>query len=356
MVDQVQLKEMLHYLDKMMNKLFLFTSLFVGVSLLNAQQDIHSSNWYFSNALINPAAVSTDGSTYSVFTNFRMQYMTVTGSPMRTNSLSAEMKIPSQSGGNNAFGLGLNFYNDQTGDARFMTNSFSIPVNYTIQVDFQNKLSIGLAPGFYTQGFNNKYQTWESQWNGTTFNSDAVSGENLNRSYAALDIGTGVFYQFERDNRSKYFAGFSAKHLTRPKIDFSFGGDKLYPLYTIHAGAEFTTRKNYFKIRPNVIYNISGPNKSLVFGTSAETLLDEGARVTTLRKYKSLQYGFYYRWNDAIIATFGVNIEGFMAGLSFDANVSSLNGATNSIGAIELYLKYGLVSKSTDTKKKKKKK
>jgi hypothetical protein len=45
-----------------------------------------------------------------------------------------------------------------------------------------------------------------------------------------------------------------------------------------------------------------------------------------------------------------------MAGLSFDANVSSLNSASNSIGAIELYFKYGLVTKSTDTKKKKKKK
>ena len=103
-----------------------------------AQQEIHSSNWYFSNALINPAAIATDGSSYSIFSNFRMQYFTVGGAPMRTNSLSAEMKIPDQTGGNNNFGLGLNFYNDQTGDARFMTNSFSIPVNYTIQVDYQN--------------------------------------------------------------------------------------------------------------------------------------------------------------------------------------------------------------------------
>ena len=321
---------------------------------LIAQQDIHSSNWYFSNALVNPAAVATDGSSYSIFSNFRMQYFTIGGAPMRTNSLSAEMKIPDQTGGDNNFGLGLNFYNDQTGDARFMTNSFSIPVNYTIQMDYQNKLSVGLAPGFFTQGFNPRYQTWESQWNGSTFNSNGPSGENLNKSYAALDIGAGLFYQLERDDRSKYFAGFSAKHVTRPKVDFSFGGDNLYPLYTIHAGAEFTTRKNYFRVRPNVMYISNGPNKSFVVGTSAETMLDEGARVTTLRKYKSLQYGFYYRWNDAIIATFGVNIEGFQAGLSFDANVSSLNNSTNSIGAIEVYLKYSMITKSTDTKKKKK--
>jgi type IX secretion system PorP/SprF family membrane protein len=356
MEDQVQLKEMLRYLDKMKTKIILLSSLFFGITSLKAQQDIHSSNWYYANALINPAAVATDGSTYSIYTNFRLQYFTLGGAPMRTNSLSAEMKMPDQSGSSNSFGMGLNFYNDQTGDGRFMTNSFAIPVSYTINLDYQNKLSIGLSPGFYTQGYNPNYQTWESQWNGTTFNPDAVSGENLNRSYVALDMGAGMFYQIERDDRSKYFAGFSAKHLTRPKIDFSFNGDKLYPLYTIHAGAEFTSKKKYLKVRPNVVYYSNGANKSVVFGSSAETLLDEGARVTTLRKYKSLQYGFYYRWNDAIIATFGVNIEGFMAGLSFDANVSSLNSASNSIGAIELYFKYGLVTKSTDTKKKKKKK
>jgi type IX secretion system PorP/SprF family membrane protein len=321
-----------------------------------AQQEIHSSNWYLSNALVNPAAVATDGSNYSIYTNFRLQYFTVDGSPMRTNSLAAEMKIPDQTGRDNNFGVGLNFYNDQTGDARFMTNSFAVPINYTMQLDYQNKLSIGISPGFYTQGFNSSAQTWESQWNGTEYNPLTVAGEKLNKSYAALDIGTGVFYQLERNDKSKYFAGFSAKHLTRPKIDFSFGGDKLYQLMTIHAGAEFSTRRNQYKIRPQVIYYTNGPNKSLVLGTSAETLLDEGARVTTLRKTKSIQYGFYYRWNDAIIASFGVNIDGFMAGLSFDANVSKLNTATNSIGAIELYLKYSIVSKSTDTKKKKKKK
>ena len=339
-----------------MKKILFFSSLFLSVVAVNAQQDIHSSNWYFSNALVNPAAVSTDGANYSAFTNFRMQYFTVGGAPMRTNSLSAEMKIPDQSGGENNFGLGLNFYNHQTGDARFMTTSFAIPVSYTIQLDYQNKLSVGLSPGFYTQGFNPSAQTWESQWNGSVFNPDAPTGENLNRSYAALDIGTGLFYQIERDNRSKFYAGFSAKHLTRPKVDFSFGGDKLYPLFTFHGGAEFISKKKYFKLRPQVIYHSNGPNSSLVFGTSAETLLYEGARVTTLVKTKSLQYGFYYRWNDAIIATFGINIEGFQAGLSFDANVSSLNNATNSIGAIELYLKYSMITKSTDTKKKKKKK
>ena len=66
---------MLHYLDKRMRTIILSVC---SVELI-AQQDIHSSNWYFSNALVNPAAVATDGSSYSIFSNFRMQYFTIGG-------------------------------------------------------------------------------------------------------------------------------------------------------------------------------------------------------------------------------------------------------------------------------------
>ncbi|MFM8243060.1 MAG: type IX secretion system membrane protein PorP/SprF [Crocinitomicaceae bacterium] len=54
----------------------------------------------------------------------------------------------------------------------------------------------------------------------------------------------------------------------------------------------------------------------------------------------------YYRWNDAIIATFGMNIAGYRFGLSFDATVSNLSDANNSIGALEVYFKSQFYSKT----------
>ena len=323
--------------------------LLVCTTSVQAQQDIQSSNWYQSNTLLNPAATATEDPDYGFYTNCRLQYLTFGGLPLRTNSFAGEVKIPDQKGKNNHFGVGLTAYNHQTGSTNFMTTAAYIPVSYTMQVDRYNKISVGMQPGIYMQGFNSERQTWESQWNGSVFTPDGA-GENLNSSYMALDIGGGVFYQLEYDG-SYFSGGFSAKHVTRPKIDFSFGGDRIYTLYTLHFSGDIETIRPNLRVRPNVVFQKSGPNSSFIFGSSVDNLLDEGARFTNLRKSKSLNYGVYYRWNDAIIAMLGMNISGFQFGLSFDATVSRFSNANNSIGAVEVYVKSQIYSKTKKSSK-----
>ena len=320
-----------------------------------SQQDPNSSVWFMSRGLLNPAAVATEVEDISFFTNFRYSYFTIDAAPMRTNGFVAEFKVPDKSERDNNFGIGINAYNDQVGDSKYTTNSISIPVSYTLELDFRNKLSIGVSPGFFQQSFDPQNQTWENMWNGNSFDPSISNNENFRNSYSTLDFGTGIFYELNIRNKSKYYAGLSFKHLTAQKIDFSFSGNKLYPLMTIHAGADIITKKRNMRISPQLIYYKSGPNNSFVIGTTAETLIDEGSRITTLRKSKSIQYGFYYRVNDAIVSTIGFNISGFKAGLAFDATVSNFNESNKSIGAVEVYLKYAFMKKSSKGSKKKKK-
>tara|TARA_B100000401_G_C52796558_1_gene716201 strand:+ start:1087 stop:2112 length:1026 start_codon:yes stop_codon:yes gene_type:complete len=335
---------------------YIYILIAIGTSnFLMSQQDPHSSVWFQSRALVNPAAVATEVEDFSFYTNFRYQYFTMDGQPMRTNSFAGEFRIPDKSDRGNHFGVGLNVYNDQTGDLKFVTNSISIPINYTLNIDFQNKLSIGICPGFFQQSFDPAAQTWENMWNGNSFDPTIPNNENFRNAYSTLDFGTGMFYEFNIRDKSRYYAGINFKHLTAQKIDFSFSGNKLYPLLTVHAGADIVTKKRNMKISPQFVYFKNGPNHSFCIGTSAETLIDEGSRITTLRKSKSIQYGFFYRYNDAIVSTFGVNISGFKVGLAFDATVSNLNESNKSIGAIELYMKYSFMNKTSNGKKKKKK-
>ncbi len=341
-----------------MKSLYLFfIFIFCGISQISlAQQDPNSSMWFMSRGLVNPAAVATEIEDVSFFTNFRYSYFTIDAAPMRTNGFVAEFKVPDKSDRDNNFGIGINAYNDQVGDSKYMTNSISIPVSYTLELDFQNKLSIGVSPGFFQQSFNPEAQTWENQWNGNSFDNTLPNNENFRESYSTLDFGTGIFYELNIRDKSKYYAGLSLKHLTGQKIDFSFSGSKLYTLLTVNAGADIITKKRNMRISPQVIYTKNGPNNSFIIGTSAETLIDEGSRITNLRKSKSIQYGFYYRVNDAIISTIGFNISGFKAGLAFDATISNFNEANKSIGAVELYLKYSFMKKSSKGSKKKKQK
>ena len=107
----------------------------------------------------------------------------------------------------------------------------------------------------------------------------------------------------------------------------------------VHAGANIVTKKRDLRINPQIMYFKTGPGSNLVGGVSLEHILKEGSAITNINKTVTVDYGFYYRHRDALITTFGFKIKGFKMGVSFDANLSYFNQATNSIGAVEIYIK-----------------
>ena len=323
-----------------MKKIILFSATALCFLQVNAQQDKNISAWYQSQVLYNPAAVATGTEDYSIFTNYRAQWLTVPEAGMRTNTLNAEFKIRDGAMSRNSFGVGISAMNDQTGDASFMTTSVSIPFNYTIALDRNNKFSVGLTPGFYQQSVNRANQTWENEWNGINFFSTPSSTElSLNSSYATIDLGTGLYYQHSTRNKSSFYAGYALNHLTRQKIAFSFGGDKMYMNMVVQAGADLTTKRRDFRVQPSMIYFRTGPSYNFTAGVSFEHTIKEGSEITNINKSNNVTYGFYYRHNDAVVATVGMKIKAIKFGLAFDANYSKLSQATSSLGAVEVYFK-----------------
>ncbi len=322
-----------------MKRIILFSAAALCFFKANGQQDKTISAWYQSQVLYNPAAVATGAEDYSIFTNYRSQWLTVPEAGMRTNTLNAEFKIRDGVMGRNSFGVGIAAINDQTGDASLMTTSVSIPFNYTVALDRNNKFSVGLSPGFYQQSVNRGSQTWENEWNGIGFFTSPNTELSLNSSYATIDLGTGVYYQHATRNKSTFYAGYALNHLTRQKIAFSFGGDKMYSNMVVQAGADIVTKRRDVHVQPSMIYFRTGPTYNFTAGVSFEHTIKEGSEITNINKSNNITYGVYYRHNDAIIATVGMKLKSVKFGLAFDANSSKLNQATSSIGAIEVYFK-----------------
>ncbi|MFM6934560.1 MAG: PorP/SprF family type IX secretion system membrane protein [Flavobacteriales bacterium] len=323
-----------------MKKIILFSATALFFLQAKAQQDKNMSTWYQSQVLYNPAAVSTGAEDYSFYTGYRAQWLTVPNAGMRTNTLNAEFKIRDGAMSKNSFGVGLSAVNDQTGDASFMTTSVSIPFNYTVALDRNNKFSVGLSPGFYQQSVNRGSQTWENQWTGINFLNSSTNTElSLNSSYTTIDLGTGLYYQHTTRNKSSFYAGYALNHLTRQKINFSFGGDKLYMNMVVQAGADLTTKRRDFHVQPSMIFFRSGPSYNLTAGCSFEHTIKEGSEITNINKSNNVTYGVYYRHNDAVIVTVGMKIKAIKFGMAFDANYSKLSQATSSVGAVEVYFK-----------------
>jgi len=340
--------EMLHFTDSIMNKIIIVFSLIVTAYSLKAQQAYNSSMWMQSPSIFNAGAVATGDEDYSFFTNCRLQYLTMNGSMMRTNSLSAGFKMSDGAYSKNNFGFGINVINDQSGDNQFMTNAITIPINYSIQMDERNKLSVGVAPGVYLQSYDPTLQNWESNWNGSNFNGlgNNTGGDPIfinstisRSSYGALDVNAGIHYQHIQRNKSRFYSGIAMNHLSRQKINFTQTGDKLYAQIVINAGADLATRRKDLKIQPQMMYFRNGPSNNMIFGIGCEHILESGSAVTNINKSKAFSYAAYYRWNDAVVATINYKFKSFKFGLAFDANVSRLNSATSGIGAVELYFK-----------------
>lgn len=318
-----------------------FVIILLGANQVFAQQDKSMSMWSQSPMMYNAGSVATGEEDYSFFTNFRYQWFTVGEKPMRTNILNASFKIPDGFLGSNNFGIGINAINDQTGDIGLTTTAVSIPINYTMSLDRRNKLSVGISPGFYQQGYDASSMTWENQWTGGGFNTGINNEPSLNAdaSYATIDISTGVFYQHTLRNKTLLYGGIGLNHLSKQKINFSFLGDRIYMQTVAHFGANIFTRKRDLRIQPQMMYFRTGPSSNLIGGISLEHVLKEGSTITSINKTVTVNYGFYYRHKDALVTTFGFKIKGFRMGVSFDANLSYFNQATNSLGAFEIYLK-----------------
>ena len=336
--------EMLHFTDSIMNKIIIVFSLIVTAYSLKAQQAYNSSLWMQSPSIFNAGAVATGDEDYSFFTNCRLQYLTMNGSMMRTNSLSAGFKMSDGAYSKNNFGFGINVINDQSGDNQLMTNAITIPINYSIQMDERNKLSVGVAPGVYLQSYDPTLQNWESNWNSSGFNGNIgdpifINSTLSRSSYGALDVNAGIHYQHVQRNKNRFYSGIAMNHLSRQKINFTNTGDKLYAQIVINAGADLVTRRKDLKIQPQMMYFRNGPSNNMIFGIGCEHILESGSVVTNINKSKAFSYAAYYRWNDAVVATVNYKFKNFKFGLAFDANVSRLNSATSGIGAVELYFK-----------------
>lgn len=313
----------------------------------NAQHDRLISNWSQSQMIYNPAAVATGNHDMSFFANHRSQWLTVPdmGIGMRTNYLNGEFKIKEKGNfsSENSFGIGFSILSDQTGTANLTTLSVAIPVNYTIGLDKRNKLSIGMSPGLIQQGSDRGDQTWENQWIGTGFDPTINVENSINTSYATMDLGAGVYYQHLLKTKSTLYFGYAVNHLVKPKMAWSFSGDKMYMQMVLQGGADFKTRNKDLRIQPNFLFFRAGNTNSFTAGLSLDNVIKEGSKITGINKSNSVNYGVYYRHKDAVVATFGMKIGGFRFGLAFDANTSRLNQATGGVGGVEIYFK-GLIN------------
>lgn len=324
----------------------LFSSLLALIWSMStsAQQDKHLTMWNENASQINPAAAGVMDEDIRFLTNFRMQWLPLNGTALRTNVFSIDAKLFKNKTTKSHMGVGLNFTNDQTGDARLTSNVISVPIAYNISLDKQSFFSIGVAPGFYSQSFGGS-QTWDNQWNGSTFDQTLNSGESaILANASSFDVGAGAQYKYKFDANSFINLGLSVNHINQPQMGYSSIETKLYRNINFYiSGSKFNPERK-FGFSPQALVSIMGPNYNILVGSYFEHELFESSQRTDYVQRSLLSYGFFMRWKDAVALSLAYKFSGLKIGVSYDINISPLSSATRSSGAIELFLKYSMMA------------
>lgn len=327
----------------MIKKLFILAIL--GISQgVTGQYAYNSSLFYQTPALFNVATIATGAEDFAFCTAFKMQNLTMTGTPMRTNALVGEFKIADGPMSKNNFGIGFTVVNEQTGESKLMATEVNMPINYTMQLSQFSKFSVGVSPGMILMSYDPTMPSWESDWNGWGYTGSIgdpifINSTLSRNSNSAFNVNTGVQYQYQTRSKSRFFGGLALNHLNKPRMTFTEPGQRMFMQMALNLGADLTTRRRDLRVQPQLLAFKNGPNTNLMMGVMFENIMSNGSDITNILKSKSINYGAFYRWKDAVSINFNYKVRNFRMGLAVDVTVSKLSNANKGLGSVELFFK-----------------
>jgi type IX secretion system PorP/SprF family membrane protein len=311
-----------------------------------AQQDMHFSQWTSNTVLINPSAAGFSEADFRFTTHFRMQWNTLNGSAFRTNTFAFDCKPIFSIDKQSNLGIGITFGNDQTGDIKMVNNAFALPISYNLMLDRSSHFSVGISPGFVSRSIDPSAQTWDNQWNGLLFDQSVESGEKTQTGLTNFDIGAGISYEYFAYNQSFFQIGLSVNHIANQRIGYTPVNFNLFRQINAYAFGRILSYDKRYGISPQLMVSTMGPNLNILGGATFELALYQGTRRNFTEQTSFLSFGLLHRWKDAIVGVASVKIKDFKAGFSYDLNLSPLSYATRLNGGLEVFLNYGLTTRT----------
>lgn len=303
-------------------------------------QGLHFSQYGNTPLLLSPANTALmPESDFRVGANYRNQWSSLPV-PFRTISAYGDFQLLRNANNNNWLGIGGAFFSDRAGNGNLALIKTQLSAAYHVQLNEYNMFSVGLGAAFVQRSVDFTKLTFDTQWDGFTFDPRQANGENYafqKTSYA--DITAGVNYAFFPNENIYIKLGAGLLHINRPTESFYDMDNKL--------GMRPTANLDMlFKMGDSWIVNVSGyytqqkAASEAVMGTTVTYNVTKGENLPSI-----FIMGAYYRMNDAIIPVFGFEWNSIRVMASMDVTVSSIAPAVGSNGAFELSLSYhGLYS------------
>ena len=303
-------------------------------------QDVHFSQFYASPLTLNPALTGKGICTFRAGVNYRNQWGSVVGpSSFQTYGLSFDAGILQGRLRDSKLGLGINFFNDRSGDG-ILTNMSamgSLAYHQALGSD-EHSLSFGFQAGLVQKRLDATKFVFEDMIDQNGVIPGATTADVLaDDNFIYLDLNAGVHWNSNFSDNFHMYAGAAVFHITEPVETFKDDQNNvLNRKYVAHGGMKIGFN-NKAVLLPALLYmnQAEGSNEEYLGGSSI------GFRVGD----ESFFYvGGYYRGSsansDAVVSSLGVDFRNLQLGLSYDINISDLNVASSYRGGLEVSLLY----------------
>lgn len=314
---------------------------FIVMSNVTAQ-DFHFSQYWASPLNLNPALSGLFDDNIRFAANYRNQWFQQ--ATFTTYAVSVDANLWRNKLNGNFIGTGLGFYYDTENTGEFTNMGISLPISYTQKLgNRKNKhyLSLGILGAYYSKQINLKDLIYGNLFE-INQNTDPIDFSTY-RSKMIIDIGAGINYFANFNNKHAMNFGFAASHLAQPNVSFNgAGNDVLYRKFTAHASGKLQLKGELLSLMPTFLFQKQGPHNEIVVGTYVQFLLKT-------RNYTAFYVGGQYRMSayqqksfgsDAFILGTRFEYQALDVGFAYDITTSDLRNTATFMGGPELYVIY----------------
>ncbi len=275
-------------------------------------QDIHFSQIFGDNIIINPAKIGSSNNDYRFCIQRKSQWKSI-GAPYTSFSSTYESKNLL-----NRLNVGIQFLSDKSGDGQLQQHIVNLGLSKNYKFHDKDDFSLGLLFGLGQLSIDYSNLIFETPEN------------FMNSNFLYPDLSAGFHYSILLSNSIKSGFGCAVYHITKPK--YSLYNDKNV----------FLNRKNNFyfdlsqdynddlKIIYKALYSKQGNTQELLLGIHPNIDLEEIIINPML----------FYRLKDAYVFGIGFKTNHINFNISYDINISDLNIASTSRGGFEFSIVY----------------
>lgn len=316
------------------------------VFLISFSQDVHFSQSVASLQQRNAAFSNNFEGNFQLYSIYREQWGSV-GVPFKTSMLGFNVKIDPYID-RLTFFAGMNYLNDQSGDANLNVNRIALNLGATYQLE-SNQFTLAISNGLVSKQFNANALVFPEQYNRNTgtFDRSISNTEDLNTEKLNYwNLGAALRWNRELNPYWELNSGLSFDNLNQADESF-FGTSNSQELsFGIQAEAIYKWKESISLVPYASFYRREKASET-VFGAGAKFHSSKESNVSYIQPFLYTRAGVSRNLDALIIGSY-IGIGKFSLGASYDFNVSNLELASNYQGAFELSLVYTGKSKSID--------